>query len=116
MVDTNSLAVAQASVRYTVATNGRVTYNGTKQVYVSLHASLSYNKSGGGNDDYSFYFYKNGVQLAGSETLVEAELDGAVSMVYGTLMSQTDYIEIWVENTQSNDDMTVIAWQVVVRE
>ena len=58
LVDTNSLAVAQASVRYTVATDGRCTYNGSKQVYVSLHASLSYNKSGGGNDDYSFTFIK----------------------------------------------------------
>ena len=115
-VDTNSLAVAQASVRYTVATDGRCTYNGTKQVYVSLHASLSYNKSGGGADDYSFYFYKNGVQLPGSATLVDAELNGSVSMVYGTLMSQTDYIEIWVENTVSADNMLVIAWQLVIRE
>lgn len=115
-VDTDSLAVAQASVRYTVATDGRVTYNGTKQIYVSLHASLSYNKSGGGADEYSFYFYKNGVQLPGSATLVDAELNGSVSMVYGTLMSQTDYIEVFVENTQSGDDMLVIAWQVLVRE
>lgn len=121
-VDTNSLAVAQASVRYTVDVNGRCTYNGSKQVYVSLHTSLSYNKSGGGNDDYSFYFYKGTVaaptpvQLAGSATLVEAELNGSVGMVYGTLMNQGDFIEVWVENTQSNDNMLVSDWQVLIRE
>ena len=121
-VDTNSLALVQAAVRYTVDVNGRCTYNGSKQVYVSMHTSLSYNKSGGGADEYSFYFYKGTVaaptpvQLAGSGTLVDAELNGSVGMVYGTLMNQGDFIEVWVENTQSNDNMLVIAWQVVIRE
>jgi hypothetical protein len=63
-----------------------------------------------------FYFYKNGSQLAGSQTLVDAQLNGAISLVYGVLMVQNDYIEIYVENTQSNDDMRVTDWQVVIRE
>jgi hypothetical protein len=37
-------------------------------------------------------------------------------LVYGVLMVQNDYIEIWVENTQSNDNMRVTDWQVVIRE
>jgi hypothetical protein len=37
-------------------------------------------------------------------------------MVYGVLMNQNDYIEIWVENADSNDDMIVRDWQVVIRE
>jgi hypothetical protein len=31
-------------------------------------------------------------------------------------MSQNDYIEIYVENTASNDNMTVSDFQVVIRE
>jgi hypothetical protein len=116
IVNTGGGATLQASVRYTVSTAGRCTYTGTKQTYVSLHASISYDKQGGGSDDYVFYFYKNGSQLAGSQTLVDAQLNGAISLVYGVLMVQNDYIEIYVENTQSNDDMRVTDWQVVIRE
>jgi len=116
IVNTGGGAVLQASVRYTVSTAGRCTYTGTKQAYVSLHASVSYDKQGGGSDDYVFYFYKNGVQLAGSQTLVDAQKNSAISLVYGVLMVQNDYIEIWVENTQSNDNMRVTDWQVVIRE
>jgi hypothetical protein len=36
--------------------------------------------------------------------------------VYGVLMSQNDYIELYVENTSSNDDMLVSDFQVVIRE
>ena len=116
IVNTGGGAVLQSSVRYTVSTAGRCTYTGTKQAYVSLHASISYNKQGGGSDDYVFYFYKNGVQLAGSQTLVDAQKNSAISLVYGVLMVQNDYIEIYVENTQSNDNMRVTDWQVVIRE
>jgi len=115
-VNTGGGATLQASVRYTVSTAGRCTYTGTKQAYVSLHASISYDKQGGGADDYEFYFYKNGVQLTGSQTLVDAQLNGSISLVYGVLMVQNDYIEIWVMNTQSNDNMRVTDWQVVIRE
>ncbi len=116
VVNTGGGAVLQASVRYTVSTAGRCTYTGTKQAYVSLHASVSYDKQGGGSDDYVFYFYKNGVQLAGSQTLVDANKNSAISLVYGVLMVQNDYIEIYVENTDSNDNMRVTDWQVVIRE
>lgn len=117
IVDTNSLATSQASVRYTVGTNGRCTYNGIKQIYVSLHTSLTYEKQGGGSDSYIFYFYKNGTVLPGSKTLItSAGGTGAIGMVYGTLMNTADYIEIYVENPNSGDDMLVSDWQVVIRE
>jgi hypothetical protein len=82
-----------------------------------MHATLSYDKQGGGTDPYTFYFYKNGSLLTGSGTSIEASTtSGALSMVYGVLMSQNDYIEIYVENTASNDNMTVSDFQVVIRE
>lgn len=106
----------QAGVRYTVSSAGRATYTGTKQVFVSMHASVSYEKQGSGTDPYSFYFYKNGSQLAGSETQVEANAIGSINLVYGVLMTPNDYIELYVENTNSNDDMIVLDFQVVIRE
>jgi hypothetical protein len=115
-VNTGGLATQQSGVRYTTTAVGRNTYNGTKQVYVSLHASISYEKQGGGTDPYTFYFYKNGTLLPGSATEVEADATGALSLVYGTLMSQNDYIELYVENTNSNDDMLVKDLQLLIRE
>ena len=106
----------QSGVRYTVSSAGRATYTGTKQVFVSMHASVSYEKQGAGTDPYSFYFYKNGSQLAGSETQVEANAIGSINLVYGVLMTPNDYIELYVENTSSNDDIIVLDFQVVIRE
>ena len=87
---------------------------------MSIHASLSYEKQGGGTDTYSFYIYKNGVLLPGSGTEVVggtgSNANGAISLVYGTLMNQNDYIEVYVENLASNDDMLVKDFQVVIRE
>jgi len=118
IIDTNGGAVQQAGVRYTVTGAGRATYTGTKQVYVSIHASISYEKQGGGVDDYKFYIYKNGAQLPGAE--VEIDVDDkastALPMVYGTLMSQNDYIEFYVENPTGNDDMLIRDFQIVIRE
>ena len=119
-INTGGLATQQAGVRYTVTAVGRATYNGTKQVYVSLHSSISYEKKGGGTDTYNFYMYKNGVLLPGSLTQVVggtgSTASGVVSMVYGTLMNQNDYIEVYVENIGSNDDMLIKDIQLLIRE
>jgi len=116
-IETDGLAVAQASVRFNVATDGRCTYVGTKQVYVSIHAAIGYDKQGGGNDNFVFYLYKNGRQLPGSQTKLRTNSnDDSLSMVYGTLMEENDYIEVYVEVVGSNDDMLIKDWQVVIRE
>jgi len=118
IIDTNGGATLQAAVRYAVTGAGRATYNGTKQVYVSIHASISFEKQGGGADDYKFYIYKNGSPLPDAEVDIDvnANASTALPMVYGTLMSQNDYIEFWVENPTGNDDMLVRDFQVVIRE
>ena len=109
----------QAAVRYTVAAGGRSTYTGSKQVYVSMHASVSYEKQGAGTDTYNFFFYKNGALLPGSLTQVvggTTSPNGAISMVYGTLMNQNDYIEIYVENDGGTNDILIKDYQLVIRE
>ena len=46
IINTGGSASAQAAVRFTISTGARATYNGTKQVYVSIHGTLSYEKKG----------------------------------------------------------------------
>lgn len=118
-IETDGLAVAQAAVRFTVSAAGRATYTGSKQIYVSLHGTLAYEKLGGGSDDYTFHFFKNGVVLPGSTTTIRGGGDSkelSTSLTYGTLMNQNDYIEIYVENTSSDDDLLVKDLQLVIRE
>jgi hypothetical protein len=118
-INTGGLASLQASVRFSVTTGGRATYNGTKQVYCSIHVTLSYEKQGGGTNSYVFYLYKNGVQLTESEVNIlsgGSTAVGTIGMVYGTLFNQNDYIEVYVENPSSGDDMLVKDLQMVIRE
>ena len=119
VINTGTLALLRAAVRYDVTTAGRATYTATKEVYVSIHGTISYQKQGGGTDSYIFYIYKNGVLLAGSSfdvTSGGATADGVAAINYGSLMNQNDYIEIYVENPGSNDDILIKDLQLVIRE
>jgi hypothetical protein len=119
VINTGGNALQQAGVRYTVTTGGRSTYTGTKQKFVSIHASISYQKQGGGSADYIFYIYKNGVLLSGSNVDViagTATADGTVSINYGVLMELNDYLEVYVQNPGSNDDILIKDLQLVIRE
>jgi len=119
IINTNGSAVSQSAVRFSVSGAGRCTYNGTKQIYVSIHGTIAYQKQGGGSDDYTFHFYKNGSVLAGSQTTIRGGGDASelsTSLTYGVLMNNTDYIEIYVENTGSNDDILIRDIQLVIRE
>ena len=119
VINTGGNALQQAGVRFTVTTGGRSTYIGTKQKFVSIHASISYQKQGGGAADYVFYIYKNGVLLSGSSVDViagTATADGTAAINYGVLMELNDYLEIYVENPGSNDDILIKDLQLVIRE
>ena len=92
-----TLALLRAAVRYDITTGGRATYTATKEVYVSIHGTISYQKQGGGTDAYIFYIYKNGILLAGSGfdvTSGGATADGVAAMNYGSSMNQNDYIDL----------------------
>ena len=119
VINTGGNALQQAGVRFTVTTGGRSTYIGNKQKFVSIHASIAYQKQGGGSADYVFYIYKNGVLLAGSNVDViagTATSDGTAAINYGVLMELNDYLEIYVENPANNDDILIKDLQLVIRE
>ena len=112
------LAIQQAGVRFVVDANtGRNTYTASKQVYVSIHCSFSFLKQGKGTDDYTFYIAKNGATLPGSELAIPDldDLTGAGSLVYGALMEQNDYIELWVSSVDG-DGMRVLDYTMLIRE
>ena len=116
----SAVKTVQGSVRYDLnLATGRATYTGKKQVYVSIHASLTYVKQGGGGGDlYTFEFYKNGTLLPGSGTSADAPTADpqSLTMTYGVLMDQNDYIEIYITNDTATDPMLVRDLQFLIRE
>ncbi len=118
IVNSGGGTVQQAGVRFDVTSAGRATYIGTKQLYLSIHITLTFLKQGKGTDDYSFFIALNGSPISASETPLRDldDIEGGLGLVYGTLMNTNDYIELWVENTSSNDDMLVTGYKILIRE
>jgi hypothetical protein len=125
-VNTGAAAATQAAVRFTAATNGIVTYNGKKQVYCSIHASLSLD-SGGNDDTYTVGVFKDSgsgyALLPGSE--VEVEFDGSggfsldvgtIAINYGTLFSNGDAVKMQIKSTGVSASITIKDYQLVIRE
>ena len=126
-VNTGGSAATQASVRFTFGTNGVARYDGTKQVYCSIHASITIDSTG--NDGtYQLSLWKDSgsgyVLLPGSE--VEQQFDGTgglsldvstVAINYGTLFNNTDRVVLRIQKvTGTASDCTVTDFQLVIRE
>ena len=118
----NVTPVTQASVRFTLTTaaggsRGRCTYIGTKQIYVSLHIALSFLKQDKGTDDYTFSIAKNGTVITASGILLPDldDIGGSATLVYGLLVEQNDYFEVFVESA-GGDDILVTDMITLIRE
>jgi hypothetical protein len=118
IVNSGGNTIQQAGVRFNVSSDGRATYTGTKQLYLSIHITLTYLKQGKGTDDYQFYIAFNGSVIPASVTPLRDldDVEGGLSLVYGTLVNTDDYIELWCENTSSNDGMLVTSYKILIRE
>ncbi len=112
----------QSAVRYsTVATTGVTTYDGTKQKFGTIHASITVNNDGN-SDTWTVSLHKNGTLLPGSEQQIEltagggsALETGAVSINYGTLFSNGDNIEMKIGSVGSSSCI-IVDYQLVIRE
>jgi hypothetical protein len=112
----------QSAVRYsTVATTGVTTYDGTKQKFGTIHASITVNNNGN-SDTWTVSLHKNGTLLPGSEQQIEltagggsALETGVVSINYGTLFSNGDNIEMKIGSVGSSSCI-IVDYQLVVRE
>jgi hypothetical protein len=95
------------SNRFTVGTDGIVTYNGLEPIDISVLATLTVDKLGGGSDNLCSKIAINGVvqdkTIActnnGSPTVIQS--NGLLSIVSG------DTIQIMVENQGSTDNIVV---------
>ena len=116
-VNCNNNNAQQDRVRWSGSSNGVATYLGGKQVYVSIHATITFVKSGGGSDEYSFFIYKGATQFANSHLSTGAtNTSGTVTMTFATLMTEGQQLTWYVQNNTGTSNITITDWQIVIRE
>jgi hypothetical protein len=96
-------------VRFTALVNNRLVYDGTKTRTFIVNAVMSVTGSGG-TYLYSFYIYKNGVQIPASRQKTKVYASSGdlqtVAIVCTVTLAPGEYIEIWAENNDANSDLT----------
>ncbi len=105
-------------IRFTSPASNRLQYDGTKSRSFLITAALSATGASG-TYLYSFYVYKNGVQVPASRQRTKVYSSSGdiqmVSLVCNVTLAPGDYIEIWSENNDANVDLTVQNMTVSIR-
>lgn len=101
--------VAGTVASFTASTTGRLTYTGGTTETVSFRASVTLVPVGT-NQVLTIQFAKNGVAIPDSRITrtVSAGASGNVSLFYNSAMTASDYMEIFVSNGTSTNDITVV--------
>lgn len=101
--------VAGMSSNFTADTTGRMTYNGATTEVVSVRASVTLVPVGI-NQVLTIYIAKNGSVIADSRIsrTVSSGASGNVGLFYNVSMTADDYVEVFVSNGTSNNDITVV--------
>ncbi len=109
----NPVKVAGTFVVGTVSTftadnTGKLTYTGSTTTTVQFSASVTLDVVGT-NQDLTVQFFKNGISLpvAKISRTVTSGSAGNVSLFYNVSMAASDYVEIYVANGSSTNNITV---------
>jgi hypothetical protein len=90
-------------MRFSSPSSNRLQYDGTKTRSFTVNAAMSVTGALG-TYLYSFYIYKNGVQVSSSKQKTKVySLSGdiqVVAIVCTVTMSPGDYVEVWTENNE----------------
>lgn len=93
--------------RFTMPSDNRLTYTGNRTRNFDVKASLSV--TGGNNQLYSVYVAKNGSVVGSSRQQLKTTVGSDVrpiSINTVVSMATNDYVEIWIENNTSDQDVT----------
>jgi len=95
---------------FSASTGGRLTYTGAETLKLSVDASVTFRRAvGAGETDVSVALAHNGSVFAASKRVTSCSdsVKASVSLPYHIEMAQNDYIELYVANEESADDITV---------
>lgn len=100
---------ADIQTNFTATTGGRLTYTGTETQVVRVSAVLTLSPVSGANQHISVYVAKGGSVIAGSrqEAHITNGADMVIPLTWQLSMATNDYIEIFVQNATSTNNITV---------
>jgi len=101
--------VVERQSHYTVDTTGRITYIGEKDLTTPVDISLTIRSAGGTNKDVTVYLAFNGAIIANSaRTATVGQNDPkSVGVIWQLTLSQTDFLELFVENNSDTVNLVV---------
>jgi hypothetical protein len=100
--------VAGTFSSFTVDTTGKLTYTGSTTTTVRLTASVTIDVVGT-NQDLTVHLAKNGTVISAAKIsrLVSASNTANVGVFYNVSVSNSDYLEVFVSNGTSTNNITV---------
>lgn len=106
----------QTLSRFTFLSNGRLTYSGIPDIRASFTITTSPTAGVGGNQNVTCYPAKNDTVLSdfGSQATVKAGDTTSITIPAETLLSTTDYLELWCENNTGTTDITAVSGKFIV--
>ena len=95
---------------FTGDTTGKIVYNGTETTVFQIRATVTMSPDTANNQDLAIYIAKNGTVEAGSKIVrkVDAAETANCSTFFNVSLAQNDYVELYVANDTSTDDLVVI--------
>ena len=108
--------VTQHDDRFTVATDGRITYDGEDTIDAKINYAVQFTGASGTNT-FNFYIAKNGTVVAASKLGREIASTGTAAIGGFCIeeLATTDYVELWVENDGATVDCNVIDMKLMVQ-
>jgi hypothetical protein len=95
--------------QFTGTTAGRLTYTGTPTTTVMAHVSITLAPSAGSNQVLSVYLAKDGTPVANAKVTrsVDSTQTANLSMNFNIEVSTNDYLEIFVSNATTTNNIVV---------
>ena len=94
---------------FTASTAGRLTYTGLGENHIRVAVSSTLKPSSGAKQELSLYLAKNGtvIQETRQQSHITAAEDMSISLSWQLLMNTNDYIEVFVQNATSLNNVLV---------
>ena len=105
------------------ATNrGRLQYDGTKDVFVTIEISITWNDTAGGTNTFNFGISKNGGATPESGSILQARASGGaysgITLTFTDTAANLDDYELIIQNQSGGggDDVEIISVQFLIKE
>ena len=95
---------------FTGDTTGKIVYNGTSARVAAVHVSATFSPVASNNQEIFIQIAKNGAVEAGSKITrkVDAAESANASSFFNVSLAQNDYIELYIGNDTSTDNVVLV--------